>query len=179
MSIFPLPIYPQQNYHYAGIAFGGSSKSRGDRRHAACDLIAPPGTPVYAVERGIVLEVPRKPFYQHTFTVVIRHAHFVIRYGEVHENRLVSIGEEVSEGQQIGTVGTSNRGNGMLHFEMYQGTASGSLSQKHNTEYLYVPPLNYQRRKDLIDPTPYLDSWMLWSDLNSSCIPEESPNSSE
>jgi murein DD-endopeptidase MepM/ murein hydrolase activator NlpD len=178
MAIFPLPIIPQADYHYAGIAFGAETKNRGTRRHAACDLIAPPGTPVYAVERGVVLEVPPKPFYQSVYTVVVRHNNFIIRYTELDQNRPVAVGEEVYEGQQIGTVGKNNKGRGMLHLEMYKGTASGPLTQEHNMNYLYVEPLNYQRRKDLIDPTPYLDEWRLWTDFSVYQSPE-SPNWSE
>ena len=166
MAIFPLPIIPQADYHYGGIAFGAQTQKRGTRRHAACDLMAPPGTPVYAVERGMVLEVPKKPFYQNVYTVVIRHNNFIIRYTEVDENRLVAVGEEVYEGQQIGTVGKNNKERGMLHLEMYRGTASGSLSQPTNQTYLYVDGVNYERRKDLIDPTPYLDQWRLWTDFS-------------
>ena len=38
----------------------------------------------------------------------------------------------------------------MLHFEMYDNSATGRLTDRHN------PP--YQRRADLMDPTPYLDA---------------------
>lgn len=178
MAVFPIPILPEADYHYAGISFGGVAKHRGDRRHAACDLMAPPGTPVYAVERGKVLEVPKKPFYQNVYTVVIRHNNFLIRYTELDENRLVAVGDEVEEGQQIGTVGKNFKGRGMLHFEMYQGTASGPLTQEHNQNYLYVEPRNYQRRKDLLDPTPYLDKWRLWTDF-TLYTPNESNYSGE
>jgi hypothetical protein len=38
----------------------------------------------------------------------------------------------------------------MLHFEMYDNSATGPLTNRRN------PP--FQRRSDLIDPTPYLDA---------------------
>ena len=42
----------------------------------------------------------------------------------------------------------------MLHLEMYNGTASGSLSQTSNySNYTYVTVRNYERRSDLIDTT--------------------------
>ena len=61
MAVYPLPFYEKQNYHYGGIRFGASRDS--GRKHAACDLIAPPGTPVYSVEGGTVLFVPKKAFF--------------------------------------------------------------------------------------------------------------------
>jgi murein DD-endopeptidase MepM/ murein hydrolase activator NlpD len=176
MAVYPIPIYEMHNYHYGGISFAGTSKSRGDRLHAACDLVVPPGTPVYAVERGKVLQVPKTKFFQQTYTVVIRHNDFVIRYAELDKNRLVAEGDEIEEGTQIGVVGVNYKGRGMLHFEMYKGTASGPLSQpSNNDKYDYVTPGNYQRRRDLIDPTPYLDKWKLWTDWSRySCVePEE------
>jgi len=37
----------------------------------------------------------------------------------------------------------------MLHLELYKGTAFGRLTNRKNRPY--------QRRSDLINPTPYLD----------------------
>lgn len=125
----------------------------------------PPGTPVFAVEAGLVTSVPKTAFFQNTYTITIRHDWFVVRYAELDFNRCVKEGDYVFEGQQIGVVGLNDAGKGMLHFEMYRGTAGGFLSQTSNDHtYDYVPVLNYQRRKDLIDPTPYLDQW--YSQMN-------------
>ncbi len=162
MAMFPIPMSPQGNYHYGGIAFRGTTKWRYPRIHAACDLGAPAGTPVFAVEAGIVLDVPKTDFYLGTYTITVKHANFVVRYGELDKHRLVFEGQKVAEGEQIGTVGLNSNGGSMLHFEMYRGDASGFLSQKGNdSNYKYVTPGNFQRRKDLLDPTPYLDSWYL------------------
>jgi len=38
----------------------------------------------------------------------------------------------------------------MLHFEMYEGTATGDLTDRSSK--------GFERRKDLMDPTEYLDS---------------------
>ena len=56
----------------------------------------------------------------------------------------------VEQGQVIGSVGRLTV-DSMLHFEMYAGTGRGQLTQRDN------PP--FQRRPDLIDPTPFLDEW--------------------
>lgn len=168
MAVFPLPLKPKHNYHYGGIAFRGTSKWRGDRIHAACDLVVPAGTPVLAVTGGFVTSVPKSSFYLGTYTVTIKHHNFVVRYGEVAFERLVEEGDTVFEGQQIGTVGRNTNGGAMLHFEMYRGDAAGFLSQKGNdSNYKYVKPGNFQRRKDLLDPTPFLDSWQLFTDWSS------------
>ncbi len=163
MARFPLPKIPNYDYHKgSGKRWFGASRD-GGRKHAACDLVVKPGTLVLAVTSGIVLQVPTKAFFQETYTVVIDHANFVVRYGELDKSRLVKVGDPVVEGQQIGTVGTNYKGKGMLHFEMYAKTAAGELSQEYNKKYLYVPEANYKRRGDLLDPTPYLDMWRLWT----------------
>jgi murein DD-endopeptidase MepM/ murein hydrolase activator NlpD len=156
---------PAQDYHRGGISFRGTSPWRGDRLHAACDLVVPAGTPVYAVDGGKVLSVPKTDFHLGTYTITIKHSFFVVRYAEVSKNRLVKEGDDVTEGQQIGTVGRNSNGGAMLHFEMYRGDTSGYLTQKWNsTKYVNVKPGNFQRRKDLLDPTPYLDMWQVVTD---------------
>ena len=178
MAVYPLPFYEKQNYHYGGIRFGASRDS--GRTHAACDLIAPPGTPVYSVEGGTVLLVPKKAFFQNTFTVVIQHNGFTIRYGELDQNRLVLEGKYYPRGTQIGVVGKNNKGRGMLHLEMYKGDASGPYSQPWNNKFDNVKDGNYQRRRDLLDPTDYLDKWKLWTDWSRySCAEPEEMNYSE
>lgn len=163
MGRFPLPNVPNLGYHKgSGKRWFGASRD-GGRKHAACDLIAKPGTPVFAVTGGTVLKVPKKAFFQETYSVIIDHGTFIVRYAELDMLRLVTEGENVTEGQQIGTVGKNYKGTGMLHFEMYANTAAGELTQTTNKKYQYVPEANYQRRADLIDPTPHLDVWKLWT----------------
>lgn len=98
-------------------------------------------------------EVIRNPyyFYSGTYALEVRHTGgFVVRYGEISTAAQgVSAGSSVARGQVIAFVGKLESGSSMLHFEMYAGTASGSLTVRGN------PP--YQRRSDLLDPTPYLD----------------------
>ena len=174
MSRFPLPFIPSQNYHYGGIRFGANrTKKDGTiRTHAACDLVAKPGTSVFAVEWGIVLKVPKKPFIKGTnlFSVIIEHSGFIARYTEIDKPDGVNIypGATVQEGQLISKVAKNSKGNGMLHFEMYDKSSSGNYSQKWNKKYKNVPEGNYQRRSDLLDPTPYLDRWAAWTDWSQT-----------
>lgn len=167
MARFPLPVFPSQNYHFGGIKFGAKTKNRGDRIHAACDLVVPPETPVLAVEWGIVLDVPPTPFMDDTklFSVVIEHSSFIARYCEIRlpDRATIHPGMTVEEGQQISVVERNPRGGGMLHFEMYSKAATGRFTQRKNMKYLHVPAKNYQRRKDLMDPTPFLDRWSMWT----------------
>jgi murein DD-endopeptidase MepM/ murein hydrolase activator NlpD len=130
-------------------------------------MVAAPGTPVLAVEDGHVLYEPQ-PFFgdkvQMTYEFAIRHASgFVARYCEIDSVVLAHTGDEVKAGQVIAYIGDqpgSNRsakhdGFDMLHFEMYSGKASGSLS----TSSANAKNGPYYRRSDLIDPTPYLRKW--------------------
>jgi murein DD-endopeptidase MepM/ murein hydrolase activator NlpD len=81
------------------------------------------------------------------------------------------VGDTVKRGQHIAYVGQlREKINGvrtdftidgkkvwMLHIEMYKGTATGSLTDKQNTTFDNVTSREYKRRKDLLDPTSYLD----------------------
>jgi murein DD-endopeptidase MepM/ murein hydrolase activator NlpD len=170
---FPVPFIPRGGY--GGSRGFGADRSNVARQlglpsllHGACDLVAAPGTPVLAVEDGYVLYEPQK-FYpregpQITYEFAIRHASgFVARYCEIDSVVLAHPGETVKKGQVIGYIGDqpgTNRsatfdGFDMLHFEMYSGKATGSLSISTKD------PKNgpYYRRSDLIDPTPYLRQW--------------------
>lgn len=163
MSVFPLTKIPRMGYHKGdGTRWFGAS--RGGRKHAACDLLSPQYKPILAVDHGTVIY--RGDFYKGTNQLVVDHGHFTVRYGEVDkEKRVKGIkkGSPVKPGEVIAYVGRLK----MLHFEMYKGTDSGNLTRRSNKEnYLYVTPQNYQRRSDLIDPTPYLDRWKLYANVN-------------
>lgn len=158
---FPLRQRPALSYQ-GGERYFGAPRSE-TRVHAACDLVVPAGTPVFAVADGTVIQMPTL-FYEGTYELQIRHADFIVRYGEVSNQIMpgVRLGAAVRRGQQIATVGLNSRSGGaMLHFEMYRGTAGGALTQRENRIYDFVPNRPYERRRDLLDPTPYLDRWPL------------------
>jgi hypothetical protein len=49
----------------------------------------------------------------------------------------------------------------MLHLEMFDNPGRlDYLTDTSNTNYLYVPQANYQRRNDLLNPTGLLDRWI-------------------
>ena len=91
-------------------------------------------------------------FYENTYALEVRHAGgFVVRYGEVtgRAGPGVASGRRVSIGQVVGYVGKTSHPKPMLHFEMYSGARTGSLSGSNK----------YQRRSDLMNPTQYLLKW--------------------
>lgn len=165
MAVFPIPFIPDRDYHKGGLRFG-ASRSSGARRHAGCDLIAKKGTPVRAVEWGLVLQGPRY-FYHNTYSLVVQHSNYIVRYCEVDKKVADGIyeGANVDEGQTIAYVGKMYKSS-MLHLEMYRGTVGGRYTQKNKKKnYDFVESKNYKRRSDLLDPTPFLDQWRMWTDF--------------
>jgi murein DD-endopeptidase MepM/ murein hydrolase activator NlpD len=81
---FPLDKkFRNKDYHIGGKSFGSKRESEegGIRYHAGCDLIAPPGTPIYAVADGT--SILYKDFYKKTYYVQVDHGDYTVRYGEV------------------------------------------------------------------------------------------------
>lgn len=152
MATFPLPFVPTQSYKTGGRRFG-ANRDDGKRKHAACDLIAPKGTEIYAVETGKVTYGPYL-FYRGTYAIEFKlDSGKVVRYCEIEKVATgIAVGSTVTEGSVIAYVGKMYV-DSMLHFELYDGTGSGPLTVRSN------PP--YQRRSDLIDPTSYLDGCAL------------------
>ena len=145
---FPFPSLPRGGYKSDGRQFG-ANRSKG-RKHGGCDLLFPVGTWIYAIADGTVIQ-PAYDFYKGTQALEIRHGNLVVRYGEIKPGSFVG-GTTVKKGQRLCQVGKLiGMTASMLHIELYKGTASGSLTDGNN------PP--YKRRKDLLDPTPFLDLW--------------------
>jgi murein DD-endopeptidase MepM/ murein hydrolase activator NlpD len=144
---FPIPFLPKLGYR-TGARYFGARRPR-DRKHAGCDLICAEGTPVFAVEDGVIVEASQKEFYTHVYAVAVQHIGFVARYCEVQKPSGLRPGMPVKAGQVIAHVGKMKI-DSMLHFELYADLyGPGHLTVRGN------PP--YQRRADLIDPTGLLD----------------------
>lgn len=150
---FPLSFIPKESYKTGARKFA-SNRSKG-RKHAGCDLYAPVGTHIYAMEDGEI--IAHRGFYLNTNQIIVKHESFIARYGEVKPNGkgIVSglkVGSKVKKGQHIGYVGELVFESGtimsMLHLELYKGSSSGKLSNN------LFP---YKRRSDLINPTEILD----------------------
>lgn len=142
-------------YHSDERSFG-HQREEGGRKHAGCDLYRVKGEPVLAVAPGTVLNNPFK-FYQGTYGVDVLHpGGFIVRYGEIDKRRAAGIraGAKIKMGDIVGYVGQikSKRRPPMLHFELYEGTGSGKISDRNY-------PNSFKRRSDLMDPTQYLMKW--------------------
>lgn len=150
MATFPLHKRPTQSYHENPRKFG-SGRDAGKRKHAGCDLYAPVGTPIVAMEDGVVVQTYL--FYCGTYALEVKHASgFIARYGEIQKCSLKA-GDVVKEGQVIATVGKlEGMTISMLHLELFSGVATGPLTVRG------VPGGPFSRRSDLIDPTGYLDA---------------------
>ena len=97
-----------------------------------------------------------------TYALEIDHGAFVVRYGAVKRTLpdLISVGARVLTGQPIASIGRLSGGSHMFHFVIYDGSATGPLTNRRS------PP--YQRRADLMDPTPYLDAARMDADEMAS-----------
>ena len=132
MPTFPLPMIPTRTWHNEKGSLNthfGATRGSGSRAHAACDLFAPPDTPVLAVADGTVWYFSKFYKSEHKnkkgevtctmqlYELVVVHADFIIRYGEI-SNKLppgVKAGATVTEGQVIGYVGQNCSKDPMLH----------------------------------------------------------------
>jgi murein DD-endopeptidase MepM/ murein hydrolase activator NlpD len=112
---FPLPYVPTTTYK-GGNGFGGDRDNvRKGLKHAANDLAAPPGTPVLAMDDGVVISKPYRFFPKEgpliTWALAIKHPQFIARYCEIDAVAEVKFGDKVVEGRSspmsgINPVGT-------------------------------------------------------------------------
>jgi murein DD-endopeptidase MepM/ murein hydrolase activator NlpD len=147
---FPLSFVPSKSWRERPRSFG-APRNNGKRKHAGCDLYAPPGTPVFAVDDGTVIGFA--PFYLGSWAIVVRHPGFVVRYGETRKTLApgVKVGGKVKKGQKIGEVSAlTGLDISMVHFEMYTGEKEGPLTTQTGP---------FKRRADLKDPTAILERW--------------------
>ncbi len=155
--IFPMRTRPVESYKEEPRSFG-SNRDNGTRKHAGCDLYAPIGTEILAVNDGIIAQGPSE-FAGGTYALAVDHGGFIVRYAEIMEKfpEGIKAGAQVRQGQVIGYVGKfvgkDSTIRHMLHFEMYKTNAKGALTDKNN------PP--YMRRNDLENPTDFLDKAVL------------------
>lgn len=152
---FPMARIHSESWSKSPGSFGAN---RGGRAHAGCDLYAPLGTWIHAITGGEVILGPYY-FYAGTYALEVHHGEFVARYGEIQKDTPVRKGDKVKAGQRIGRVGhLVNIGvkSDMLHLELYKGTGSGGLTVKGEASAKRADGVPFQRRKDLMDPTPIL-----------------------
>lgn len=92
---------------------------RGRRMHKGVDIAAPQGTPIVAVEDGVVLRSKYVRGYGRL--VELKHSDlYITRYGHNSKN-FVKVGDRVKKGQTIALVGSTGRSTGPhVHFEVRQ-----------------------------------------------------------
>lgn len=156
---------------------GSFWEDRGDRHHCGVDIYAPAGSPVHAVEGGIVLRTAvftspeRVPYWNTTYEILMRRVDgLIIRYAELGEVR-VRQGDRVRAGQIIGAVGAvinldavsedaplyirrlkENDRSCMLHLEVFSGEPD--LDHSYSGGNLF----NSSRPECLVDAAEYLIS---------------------
>ncbi len=92
--------------------------------HKGIDIAAPNGTKVVASASGTVVT---SSYMNNGYgnCVIIEHANQVKTLYAHLEKRLVTVGDTVTKGQHIGTVGATGRATGPhLHYEVYKGNKS-------------------------------------------------------
>ncbi|QUE85964.1 murein hydrolase activator EnvC family protein [Exiguobacterium alkaliphilum] len=115
--------------------WGPASGANGYSFHNALDIAGPVGTPIYAAQTGTVLRAGWSGAYGNQ--VMIAH----VINGQVwttvyaHMNSIsVSAGQRVSQGQNIGGMGSTGNSTGShLHFEIHRGGYSYSSSSAGST----------------------------------------------
>lgn len=162
---FPAPKWTGT---YVEMAKFGHRRRGGARTHAGCDLYTPFESDVVAVADGRVVEISGPGFAGNTEAISVFHEGIgIIRYGEVVKipDEFKKIKAEVKAGNLIGKVGRAvAKLSATLHFELYDGSASGGLTDRSGKGEYYNEGVlkngKYQRRKDLMNPTQFLDR--LW-----------------
>ena len=159
-TFFPFDKPAVADWTHAPRSFG-ARRNGGQRAHAGCDLYAPVGRLIHAVRDGVVIRDPYA-FHAQTDALEINHGEFVIRYGEIRPDCALRKGERVKAGQVVARVGQLvgiQVPSAMLHLEMYDGSGTGSLSVAESASARTKEGVPFMRRRDLIDPTPFLDTW--------------------
>ena len=105
-------IYPVTT-HTKTTNFGAQRILNGDpkRPHFGVDLAAPKGTPILAPADGIVSLASEEMYFEGSL-IMIDHGQGLISYYLHNETVDVEVGQRVSQGQQIGTVGSRGRSTG-------------------------------------------------------------------
>jgi len=126
-----VPIaWPTQGELTSGFGFRNDPITGQLAFHFGVDISSPSGTPIYAWFNGVVIESPQNGGFGRQ--VIIRQGNLQVRYAHMD---LIEVfpGQQVSQGQRIGTVGSTGRSTGPhLHLGLYlQGVAV-------NPEYIFL-----------------------------------------
>lgn len=133
---------------------------RANHVHEGVDLYCPDGTPVRAVEDGVIVAViaftgpsavPPSPWWHDTLAILVEGASGVVVYGEVGIGTGIREGVRVGAGETIGhvrrvLVKDKGRPTSMLHLELHE----------HGTRDAFEWTVENGRPASLLDPTERL-----------------------
>lgn len=156
-SPFSVPVFvPRTGTTHPG-AFGAV---REHDIHTGVDLYASEGTPVFAMEPGVVVAIIQdftgehagSPWWNSTSAVMVEDGSGVWLYGEIQPASSLKVGDKVDEADALGYVQTVlKRDKGapmsMLHVERYKRGCRAPVD---------VWALGTKQHETLIDPTPML-----------------------
>ena len=102
-----------------------------NKMHRGTDLAAPMGTPVMASGTGVVT-MAEDDLYYTGGTIIMDHGHGISTIYSHLESVMVSVGDQINQGDVIGTVGSTGRSTGPhLHYEViYQGKKINPMTMK-------------------------------------------------
>ena len=111
-------IWPIKDHFGISDGYGGREVFGSYSFHYAIDLAANGGTPIYAADGGVITTADYSSSYG--YYVIIKHDNGQeTLYAHMQSEPLVSVGERVYQGQQIGNVGMTGYATGYhLHFEI-------------------------------------------------------------
>jgi murein DD-endopeptidase MepM/ murein hydrolase activator NlpD len=110
----------QETTHWIWPADGMITDTYGTRRgsHKGIDIAASLGTPIYAVDGGVVTKSYYSSSYGHV--VFVKHNNQIETVYAHLKARLVNTGDRVNAGQQLGEMGSTGDSSGVhLHFEVH------------------------------------------------------------
>jgi murein DD-endopeptidase MepM/ murein hydrolase activator NlpD len=107
-------IWPVPHFYKVSSHFG----QRGRRHHDGIDIPAPKGTPIVAVDHGVVI-YSDDGIRGYGNMIVVAHSDDIFTVYAHNKKNLVSKGDEVKKGDQIAQLGNTGRSTGPhLHFEI-------------------------------------------------------------
>jgi peptidoglycan LD-endopeptidase LytH len=150
VALGPSLEYPVPGNKARAGSFWGASRDGGKRRHEGIDIFAPKKSPVIASANGMVTGVKNEGIGGKTIWLRAANRNVTLYYAHL-DSQLVQPGQEVKEGDVIGTVG--NTGNARttpshLHFGIY--TVKGPIDplpfiNKTIREAPFLSKLNFDR----------------------------------
>lgn len=123
-------------------------RSKGRRKHFGIDIVAPKGTPIYAVLDGIVEIVSKggNGFSGYGRTIIINHSGELWTLYSHCATLNVRLGQKVKQGDTIATVGSTGRATtNHLHFEVRNVKGTPLDPMKYLSEYGALPKNLFRR----------------------------------